>query len=50
MFYDNTENRNKYQLSNLADPGLKNLAATMGVLLGLDDLPASWAPALITLR
>ena len=50
VFYDNTENRNKYQLSDLADPGLKNLAATMGVLLGLDDLPASWAPALITLR
>ncbi|MCR5700044.1 MAG: 2,3-bisphosphoglycerate-independent phosphoglycerate mutase [Candidatus Saccharibacteria bacterium] len=50
VFYDNTENRNKYQLSDLADPGLKNLAATMGMLLGLDDLPASWAPALITLR
>ena len=50
IIYDNTINRSKYRLSDVVEPGLKNLAATMATLLGLDDLPASWAPALIALQ
>ena len=50
VFYDNTRNRDKYVLNTIAEPGLKNLAATLAILLGQDDLPDSWAPALIVLK
>ena len=49
IIYDNTENRGKYHLRVMADPGLKNIAATVATLLGQDSLPTVWSPALIEL-
>lgn len=49
MFYDNTKNREKYKLADLENPGLANLAATISVLLGQNDYPTNWKPALIVL-
>ena len=48
IFYDNTANRTKYQLADLAEPGLKNLAATIAVLLGQNDYPKKWEQPLIS--
>ena len=48
IFYDNTENRDKYDAAGLLEPGLSNLAATMAVLLGYNDYPASWGKSLIS--
>ena len=48
IFYDNTTNRGRYQLSGVAEPGLANLAATLAVLLGQNDYPASWNESLIS--
>ena len=47
IIYDNTANRDKYQLVPVYDPGLANIAATMAVLLGQNDYPESWDMALI---
>ena len=48
IIYDNTLNRNKYQLNQVEDPGLKNLAATLAILLGQDGWPESWEEPLIS--
>ena len=48
IIYDNTENRNKYQIANIPDAGLSNIAATVAVLLGQDDFPEAWKAPLIT--
>ncbi len=48
IIYDNTVNKNKYHLAELANPGLANLAATIALLLGQDDYPKNWEAALIT--
>ena len=48
IIYDNTKNRWKYKISDIEDPGLANLAATMAVLLGQNDYPESWEQPLIT--
>lgn len=45
---DDTENRGKYRLNNLKEPGLKNVAATVVTMLGFDDLPAKWDESLIS--
>ena len=47
IIYDNTPNRDKYTLNDVANPGLANIAATIATLLGLDDYPASWSMSLI---
>ncbi len=48
VFYDNTENRAKYYSKNLEDAGLSNIAATISLLLGLNDYPKDiWREALI---
>lgn len=47
IIYDNTANRDRYQLVPVYDPGLANVAATMAVLLGQNDYPESWDTALI---
>ncbi len=46
IFYDNTENRAKYQLADITNPGLANIAATIATLL--DETPlAIWQKSLI---
>ena len=48
IFYDNTKNAKSYgSAKNISDPGLTNLAATIALLLGLPDYPASWRKPLI---
>lgn len=47
IFYDNTKNAKLYHSANLKDAGLSNVAATIALLLGLPDYPASWRPPLI---
>lgn len=47
---DDTNNRKKYQLANLENPGLSNLASTISVMFGLDDYPSGWDKPLIKLK
>ena len=47
IIYDNTENASKYELSGVLNPGLSNLAATIGTLIGYADFPSSWGKSLI---
>ena len=51
IFYDNTENRQKYSLKKLEYPGLSNIAATIALLLGVSEqtLPPDWNSPLIDL-
>lgn len=46
--YDNTTNRNRYQLKNLQNPGLSNIAATIATLMGAEFYPKEWDEPLIT--
>lgn len=48
IIYDHTSNRQKYQLAKLDDAGLKNIAATVAVMLGQDDYPVEWGRPLIS--
>ena len=50
VFYDNTRNRDNYDIATVTNPGLKNIAATVATLLGQDNLPESWAPSLIEIK
>ena len=50
LICDNTDNRTKYQLSDVANPGLSNLAATIAILCGVNDLPKEWDQPLIKLN
>ena len=47
IIYDNTPNRGKYELSDIANPGLANLASALAVLLGYNECPSSWGKSLI---
>ena len=49
IFYDNTDNRSRYHLRSLRDAGLSNVAATIALLLGQPDYPATWRQPLIEL-
>ena len=46
-FYDNTKNATLYQLKQLHDAGLSNVAPTIAKLFGITDLPVSWRQPLI---
>ena len=48
VIYDNTDNRGRYELSGVKEPGLSNLAATVATMLGFNDLPAKWDAPLIS--
>lgn len=50
IIYDNTENRAKYTLNKVENPGLSNVAATIAVLLGQDDYPDVWQKPLIMIK
>ncbi|MBQ9180825.1 phosphoglycerate mutase (2,3-diphosphoglycerate-independent) [Candidatus Saccharibacteria bacterium] len=52
IIYDNTKNRDKYEVVNVAHAGLKNLAATLALILGrnIDELPKNWAEPLIKIK
>ena len=47
IFYDNTKNREEYELSDVLNPGLSNLASTISMLLGYKDYPTAWSKPLI---
>ena len=47
IIYDNTGNKEKYEISPVINPGLSNLAATVATLLGYNDVPSSWSKSLI---
>ncbi len=47
---DDTINREHYQLSGIAGPGLKNVAATIAMLLGQNDYPEEWGGSLIKIK
>lgn len=48
VIYDNTDNRDKYELSKIEDAGLSNIAPTITTFLGLSDYPESWRQPLIS--
>ena len=48
IIYDNTKNREKYELNSLNEPGLSNVAATIAVMLGENDFPPKWDAPLIS--
>ncbi len=47
IIYDNTKNREKYEVAGLTNPGLSNLAATVATLVGYNECPSSWNKSLI---
>ena len=47
IIYDNTKNREKYEVAELTNPGLSNLAATVATLVGYNEYPSSWNKSLI---
>ncbi|MBR3269799.1 2,3-bisphosphoglycerate-independent phosphoglycerate mutase [Candidatus Saccharibacteria bacterium] len=47
IIYDNTKNRTEYEVSDVIEPGLANIAGTIAVLLGYRDYPSSWNKSLI---
>ena len=49
IFYDNTKNAKLYRSAELKDAGLTTVAATIALLLGLPDYPATWRLPLIKL-
>ncbi len=48
IIYDNSKNRGKYNFNNIDNPGLKNLAATVAMMLGQNDYPEKWEQSLIS--
>lgn len=50
IFYDNTKNAKLYKTAGLKHPGLANVAATIAILLGLPDYPATWEKPLIKVK
>ena len=50
IFYDNTVNAAKYQLVDVTNLGLANVAATMAVMLGQNDYPETWDTSLIEVK
>lgn len=47
IIYDNTENKNLYDLAKVQDAGLSNIAATIALMLGQNDYPEIWREPLI---
>ena len=47
IMYDNTKNAELYELNDVAEPGLSNLAATIALMLNVTDYPETWDKALI---
>lgn len=47
IIYDNTENRQKYRVARLEDAGLSNIAATIALMLGQNNIPEAWRAPLI---
>lgn len=50
IFYDNTQNREKYLKNDIKDAGLSNVAATITALLDLKNPPKSWRKSLIVIK
>ncbi len=50
IFYDNTENRDKYSANKISDPGLSNVAATVATLFDIEDTPDTWRDSLVVVK
>ena len=50
IIYDNTVNRERYELALTHGAGLANIAATIAVLEGYNEYPESWQRALIRVK
>ena len=48
IIYDNTTNRDKYKLSDLENPSIASIAATVATMLGQSDYPELWDKSLVT--
>ena len=48
IIYDHTDNRQKYQIVNVPQVGLANLAATIAMMLGQNDYPEEWKQSFIS--
>ena len=46
-FYDNTQNKNLYQINQIEHSGLSNVAPTIAKLFNIHDLPSSWRKPLV---
>ncbi|HBZ77699.1 MAG TPA: 2,3-bisphosphoglycerate-independent phosphoglycerate mutase [Clostridiales bacterium] len=49
IFYDNTENKDKYEVVDSDSYGLANIAATIADLLGVEK-PECWEPSMIKMK
>ncbi|MDO4889614.1 MAG: 2,3-bisphosphoglycerate-independent phosphoglycerate mutase [Candidatus Saccharibacteria bacterium] len=49
IVYDNSKNRDKYELKRVENAGLSNIAATLALFLGQEDYPSVWREPLIKL-
>lgn len=47
VFYDNTENKTKYEVVPIHDMGLSNIAPSIATLLGIENIPETWRKSLI---
>jgi 2,3-bisphosphoglycerate-independent phosphoglycerate mutase len=51
LFYDNTKNRELYELNDLPmSPSLEDVASTVAVLIGFNDYPEEWEEPLIKFK
>ena len=52
IFYDNTSNRGTYELNDdpVLPPSLEDIAATVAILMGLNDYPDEWEEPLIRMK
>lgn len=49
IIYDNSKNKDAYQLAKIENPGLSNLASTIAIMLGQNDYPKNWDKPLINM-
>ena len=50
IIYDNTVNKDKYQVMADDSTGIASIAATVAVLLGQNDYPEAWAKSLVVVK
>ncbi len=48
IIYDNTWNRDRYKITELENPSIASIAATVATMLGQSDFPELWKKSLVT--